>query len=57
MTGYTVNTGSTTKFAAGWDRVFAGGAAGATKKTGARASAKSTASKKSSSKNKQRKST
>ncbi|MCA9053925.1 MAG: hypothetical protein KDA75_08815 [Planctomycetaceae bacterium] len=26
MTGYTVHTGSSTKFAAGWDQIFKGGA-------------------------------
>ena len=43
MTGYTVHTGATEKFVAGWDRIFKGkgaksdaGAAGASKKTAAR---------------------
>jgi hypothetical protein len=26
MTGYTVHTGSTEKYAAGWDQIFSGGA-------------------------------
>lgn len=32
MTGYTVNTGSTTKFSEGWDRIFSGAAAKSMKK-------------------------
>jgi hypothetical protein len=28
MTGYTVHTGSTTKFSTSWDRIFAGKSAG-----------------------------
>lgn len=28
MTGYTVNTGATTKFSEGWDRIFSGRSAG-----------------------------
>lgn len=51
MTGYTVNTGSTTKFSEGWDRIFGGSAktsdAKAASKTG-RAPAKSSTSKKTS---------
>lgn len=32
MTGYTVHTGSTEKFAAGWDQIFSGTSAGKGKK-------------------------
>ena len=41
MTGYTVHTGSTEKFAAGWDEIFRKGAtksAGGTRKPGAKKS-------------------
>ncbi len=33
MTGYTVHTGSTKKFAQGWDRIFRAGNAQGQKKT------------------------
>ena len=33
MTGYTVNTGATTKFSQNWDRIFGAAAGAAAKKT------------------------
>jgi hypothetical protein len=42
MTGYTVHTGSTEKFAAGWDQIFQTGSAA---KSAAKSSGKSTAKK------------
>ena len=46
MTGYTVNTGTSVKFAEGWDNVFGGSSKRATKKKGT-ATKKSGAKKKS----------
>ena len=46
MTGYTVNTGTSKKYAAGWDNVF-GGKKKATKKTKKKAAKKKASKKKS----------
>ena len=40
MTGYTVNTGATTKFTEGWDRIFGGPASKAAKKVAKTSQAK-----------------
>lgn len=41
MTGYTVHTGSSKKFASGWDKIFKGGAQGAAAKSQAGQQSKS----------------
>ena len=51
MTGYTVNTGSTTEFAAGWDRIFGSERSGA--KQSEKAAAKKQAGKPAKGKKKQ----
>lgn len=45
MTGYTVHTGTTVKFAGGWDRVFSGKKSAKSAQTAVKKSAKKTPAK------------